>query len=595
MTAAPLRRCAVLGRAVATLAAIVGLVTSCSGNSGGGHAPAASPGTVQVAWRVLGRPGTSVDDTAYDPQRKVIYYVSGGADPVETVTAEDVVNGALRWQASFRTGEGVDANDIVSLLPYKNYLVVVPHTEVMLSGTFAQVDILDATTGGTVSFVEIGPNAVVAGVSGGNLIVSEDTSLLNSDPSAASPKIIAYSLATGSQVWERRPGCSNLDAADDSLLLATCGSDVVGLSPDAKHTLWRYHLTATRMVYLHDRVIEALTGTSVTFLDEQGRKIAGMPVSREHAGQSPVYFAVSNGSLIFAGQNEKDRLQVTTADLSTDKIRKRFVMPGGIWPVGITNGVSPYFPAGEDLAPGAVYLPVALPSMFAGGGLLALNTSDGSGVIRTEPALTASREAGDDETGGSIVAVSAGRVAMLIAPTSADHDGLTGYVAIPPAGDPASARAPALLGVPRHWPDACWLLPPADRAILASRLGARYHRTRTEQPAGPGLPAASTCSYVTAAATTASVTVTVAWDADSAGDAKAVLNAADGPSVFGGKAIPGPWDVAYDIHSEFIKDGIALSAGPLVIEVTDTLHNVARPFARNLATWLRSKRGSHSR
>jgi hypothetical protein len=542
---------------------------------------------------VRGRPGTGVGDTAYDPQRRVIYYVAGSGSAEETVSAEDVVNGALRWQASFRTGEGIEANDIVSLLPYKNYLAVVPHTAVMIDGTFAQVSILDATTGDTVSFVLIGPNALVAGISGGNLIVSEDISELNSHPGAPAPEVIAYSLATGRQVWKRRLGCGDVDAADDHLLLATCRSDIVGLSPDAKHDLWRYHLAATRTLYLHDSVIEARTGKSVTFLDEAGRRIAGVLVSQEHGGQSPVYFGVSNGSLIFAGQNEKNRLQVTTADLSTGRIRKRFVMPAGIWPVGVTNGVSSYFPAGMDFGTEAAYLPVSLPAMFMGGGLLALNMSDGSAVIRTDPALTGSGAAGDEETGGKIVAVSAGNRAMLIAPTSPDRDGLTGYVIVPPTGDLASARAPALLGVPRRWPDACSLLPPADRAILTSKLGAGYHRTRTGQPIGPGLPAASTCSYVAATATTASVTVTVAWDADSAGAARTILDAADGPSVYGRKAVPGPWSLAYDLRSEFVTDGIAMAAGALVIEITDTMRNVARPFARDLAAWLRGKHGSH--
>ena len=111
---------------------------------------------------------------------------------------------------------------------------------------------------------------------------------------------------------------------------------------------------------------------------------------------------------------------------------------------------------------------------------------------------------------------------MLIAHSSATSDGLTAFRVSPPVSQPATHGIGAFQGSPGHWPGACSLLPPADKKILAASLGARYQAHQLTQSLGPGLPAASTCYYVSSAATSGNVTVTVAWDADSAADAKAL-------------------------------------------------------------------------
>ena len=86
------------------------------------------------------------------------------------------------------------------------------------------------------------------------------------------------------------------------------------------------------MIYLSGGVIQARENSSVTFLDEHGKKIISASASAATAGQEPVYFGVAGSNLIFAGLNGQNRLAVTSVSMRAGEVQKRVVMPAGISP-----------------------------------------------------------------------------------------------------------------------------------------------------------------------------------------------------------------------------------------------------------------------
>jgi PQQ-like domain len=581
-------------RCVILSAIITATLVACTGGPSAQQSHAApSLGNVSLAWKFAGQHGASLGATAYDQRRHVLYYVSSSASSsFDTVSAVNVATGELLWQNSFASEQQSFANHISGLLVYQNYLVVAPDpTALMLDGTQLTVWILDPATGSIERQIGVAPKAVVAGVSHGNAIIEEDTSLLNPDGNAtSSPVLAAYSLSSGEEMWHESAPCDHGQVADDTAIVVACDSAVEGLDPADGSTLWRYHVTdgwgSWQVLYLSGGVIEAREGNSVTFLDEHGRKIIAASTGTAASGEDPVYFGVAGPDLIIVGLNSQNRLAVTSASMQTGQVQKQFVMPAGIWPTGNLPGTA-YFPAGLSIDNSAVYLPVSLPRMFMGNALLEINVADGSRLLRLAPAQLSSAPANTVPGLPPAAAVTVNGSALLIAHTSATSDGLTAFRATPPVGQSAPQGIGAFRGASGHWPGACSLLPPADRKILAASLGAQYQAQQVTQSLGPGLPAASTCYYVSSAATSGNITVRVAWDGDTAADARAILAAGKDESAT--SPLSGPWDLGYDFSNETVPDGFEMTVGTLDIVVSSTFRGTAQRFAAGLASSLRSR------
>lgn len=573
------------------LVIIAAMAAACtSGASGKPSRVTPSLGNMSLAWQFTGRPAAGFEHTAYDQRRHVLYYIStSGTESFDTVSAVNVATGELLWQDSFPAGQDLSVNHISGLLVYQNYLVVAPDpTALMLDGTQLTVWILNAATGSTEQAIAVPSKAVVAGISRGNAIISEDTSLLDSGGSASpSPILSAYSLSSGHEVWHESSSCDRGQVADDAAIIVACDSAIEGLNPADGSTIWRDRATSSwgnwQGLYLSGGVIEARGSESVAFLDEHGKKIISASTGTEYSGQDPVYFGIAGTNLIFAGVNGQNRLAVTSASLRTGRMQKRLVMPAGIRPTGVLTGIG-YYPVGLSIADDTIYLPVDLPQMFLGGALLEVNMADGSRLLRFAPSqLSGASDYAPDIPPATAVTVNGS--AMLIAQSSTASDGLTAFRISPPMSQPATHGIGAFLGSPGHWPGACSLLPPADKKILAASLGARYQAHQLAQSLGPALPAASTCYYVSSAATSGNVTVRVAWDADSAADAKALVSAGEDERDL--SPLPGPWDFGYRFSNEAVPDGFEMSVGTLDIVVAATSHGTAQRFAANLASWLR--------
>lgn len=582
-------------RWVILLVIVVATASACTGGASGKPSRVTpSPGNVSLAWQFTGRPGAGFEHTTYDQQRHVLYYIStGGTASLDTVSAVNVATGELLWQDSFPAGQDLSANHLSGLLAYQDYLVVAPDpSALMLNGTQLNVWILDATTGDIERVIMVPSKAVVAGVSRGNVIISEDTSLLDDSGSApSSPILAAYSLSSGHEIWHKSSPCVHGQVADDAAIVVGCDSAVEGLNPADGSTMWQYHITdgwgSWQVLYLSGGVIQARESNSVTFLDEHGRKIISASASSAAAGQEPVYFGAAGPDLIFAGLNGQGRLAVISVSMRTGQVRKRFVMPAGIWPAGNLSG-SVYFPAGLSIDDDTVYLPVILPYLFMGDALLEVNMADGSRLLRFAPSQLSSAP---DHLAPGIpltAAVNVNGSAVLIAHTSATSDGPAAFRVTPPTGQSAPHGIGTFLGTPGHWPGACSLLPPSGKEILAASLGARYQSHQLAQSLGPGLPAASTCYYVPSTSSSGNVTVTVGWDADSAADAQAVLTAGKDESAV--SPLRGPWDLGYHFSTEAMPDGFEMSVGKLDIVVGATSRGTAQRFAASLASWLRDRK-----
>jgi hypothetical protein len=514
------------------------------------------------------------------------------------VSAVNVATGELLWQHSFSAGQQLSVNHVAGLLPYQNYLVVEPDpAALMVDGTIVSVWILNATTGITEQQIGVPSKTVVAGVSHGNVIMAEDTSLLDSSGSApASPILTAYSLSSGREVWHKNSSsCDRGQVADDTVIVVACDSAIEGLDPMDGSVIWRNHVTGGwgnwQVLYLSNGIIQARGNTSVTFLDEHGNKIITARTGTAYDGQDPVYFGVAGQNLIFASVNGQNRLALTSASLRTGKVQNHFTMPAGIRPTGVLTGIY-YYPVGLSIADDAVYLQVILPDMFMGNALLEVNMADGSRLLRFAPSRLsgATGNAAPDLPASTAVAIDGS--AMLVTYTSAASDGLTAFRVSPPAGQPKTNGIGASVGVPGHWPGACSLLPPTDKKILGASLGAQYRAQQITQSLGPDLPTASTCYFVSSAATSGNVTVRVAWDADTVADAKALLSRNDESTY---PPVRGPWDLGYRFSNESTSDGFEMSVGTLDIMVSDTFHGIAQRFAENMANWLRSRqRGGKS-
>jgi hypothetical protein len=581
-------RCAIL------LTIIIVTAAACTdGSSAKPSLATPSLGNVNLAWQFTGRPGAGFGHSAYDPRRHVLYYISSsGTESFDTVSAVNVATGELLWQDSFPAGQDLSVNHISGLLTYQNYLVVAPDpTALMLDGTQLTVWILNAATGSTEQAITVPSKAVVAGISRGNAIIAEDTSLLDpNDSGAQSPILAAYSLSSGREIWHVSSSCDHGQVADDAAIIVACDSAIEGLDAADGSAMWRDPATSSwgnwQGLYLSGGVIEARGSASVAFLDEHGKKIISASTGTEYDGQDPVYFGVAGANLIFAGVNGQNRLAVTSASLRTGRMQKRFVMPAEIRPIGVLTGIG-YYPVGLSIADDAIYLPVDLPQMFMGSALLEVNMADGSRLLRFAPSQLTSAS---DYTPylPPATAVTVNGSAMLITQSSTASDGLTAFRISPPVSQPATHGIGAFLGTPGHWPGACSLLAPADRKILAASLGARYQAHQVAQSLGPGLPAASTCYYVSSAATSGNFTVRVAWDAGSAVDARALVSAGEDERDL--SPLHGPWDFGYRFSNESVPDGFEMSVGTLDIVVGAASHGTAQGFAANLASWLRGRK-----
>ena len=557
-----------------------------------GRAPSAkqgantsSLGTLSAAWQINGRSGTEIGQTVYDSRRHVLYYVSfDGQEPFDTVRAVNVATGAVLWETYVQ-------GQIDGMFLYENRLVLAPVASNYV-GDENDFWILDADTGDILhSILGLADAGKVAGVSDGNVITEGDSP---SDPtSSAVPVFTAFSLRTGLETWRAAPDCSGDPVADDSVIAALCGSAVAGLNPTDGSREWRYQTSGNgNGLYLHDGIIEVQGSGWVTFLSEQGRKIFSTAISTQSSGQTPVYFGVVGSRLQFIDQNVENHLEVASVNITTGKLEKDFVLPGALFPDAFDLGTQ-YYPAGADFAVGAVYLTVRLPPAFLGEALLELNTQDGSETLSMEsPQLASDRMLSTEDSVPNAVTVPVKNSAMLIAPASPSSDGLIAYYPSPPSNEPATRRAIGLEGIARQWPSACTLLAPGDKKLLADYLGSGYHALPVNQTAA-GLPNASACQYVPTTASAASLTVSVVWDAASATAAKQVLalHASTLDETTGSpQPVPGPWGLAYRIDNGISEaDGIAMVVGPMIVEVYDTLRGVGKPFAENLATWLRGQ------
>jgi hypothetical protein len=546
-------------------------------------------GSLQAVWRISGRAGAQVDQTAYDPQRHVLYYVSySNQENFDNVRAVNVVTGATLWQTYVQGKVG-------GILPEKDRVILAPQgSSLDFSGDENYFWVLNAATGAIeLGLLALSSNGKVAGLSGGNIITEGDSD--QSDSSGIPiPALTAYSLKTGLRSWQATPHCTGDPVADDAVIATLCESAVVGLRPSDGSEEWRYSTKTDTLasLYLHDGVIEVQSPGQITFIDERGRKILSAPISTQTDNQTPVYFGVVGSHLEFADEDAAGQLEVTVADLATGKIDRSFTLPGWVSLSGINVG-NQYYPAGIDFAADAVYLPVDLPPAFLGKALLELNIQDGSQTLNAESAQLASERTlrSDDDVSDAVTAP-VGGTTMLVAPSSATADGLVGYRVSPPAHEPASRKAIRLEGVARQWPAACTLLAPADKQLLQDKLGSGYHAVPETQTAAAVLPNASTCQYVPATSSAASVSVSVMWDADSTAAAEAVLSRYVGTnynSDTSGPPVSGPWDLGYRISGGLAKgDGVAMVVGSLIVEVYDTLQGVGQPFAESLATWLRT-------
>jgi hypothetical protein len=576
------------------LVIIVATAAACTGGvSGKPSHVTPSLGNMSLAWQFTGRPGAWFEHTAYDQRRHILYYIStSSTGSFDTVSAVNVATGESLWQDSFPAGQDLSVNHVSGLLVYQNYLVVAPDpAALMLDGTQLTVWVLNAATGGTDQEIAVPSKAVVAGVSRGNVIIAEDPSLLDDSGNAPpSPILAAYSLSSGHEIWHQSSSCDHGQVADDTAIVVGCDSAVEGLNPADGSTMWRYHITdgwgSWQVLYLSGGVVQARESGSVTFLDEHGRKIISASASSAAAGQEPVYFGTAGPNLIFAGLNGQTRLAVTSVSIRTGQVQKRFVLPAGILPPGNLSGLV-YFPAGLSVGGNTVYLPVSLPAKFMGYALLEINMSDGSRLLRFAPSQLSN--APDSLSPGVPLTstVDVNGSAMLIAHTSATSDGLAAFRVTPPTAQLVPRGIGAFLGTPGHWPGACSLLPPTDKKILAAALGAPYQAHQLTQSLGSGLPAASTCYYVPSTASSRNFTVTVAWDADSAADARAVLTAGKGGTAT--SPLRGPWDLGYRFSTDTVPDGFEMSVGTLDIVISGTSPGAARQFAANLASRLRDR------
>jgi hypothetical protein len=559
---------------------------ACTGSAPSTKQGANTPslGTLGAAWQINGRSGTEVGQTTYDSQRHVLYYVSfAGQEPFDTVRAVNVVTGAVLWQTYVQ-------GQIDGIFLYRNRLVLAPVASIY-SGDENDFWILNADTGDILhTILGLADAGKVAGVSNGNVITEGDSP---SDPTSSTPVFAAFSLKTGIEAWRATPNCSGDPVADDSVIAALCGSAVAGLNPANGSQEWRYQDSGNGdSLYLHDGIIEVRGSGRVTFLSEQGRKILSTAISSRNSEQTPVYFGVVGSRLQFIDENAGKHLEVTSANIATGKVEKRFVLPDSLFPDAFNVGTQ-YYPAGADFAAGAVYLTVLLPQAFLGAALLELNTQDGSRTLSMEsPQLGSDRMLSSESTLPNAVTVPVRNSAMLIAPASSSSDGLIAYYSSPPVNEPGTRRAIGLEGTARQWPSACTLLAPGDKKLLADYLGSEYHAVPVNQTAA-GLPNASACHYVPATNSAASLTVSVVWDAASAAAAKEVLafhaSTLD-ETIASPQRVPGPWDLAYRIDNGMSEaDGIAMVVGPMIVEVYDTLRGVGEPFAENLATWLRGQ------
>lgn len=582
-------------RTVILLLSLIAIQSGCTGNASTGarHAVVRSSGKLSIAWRIAGRDGATVGPTAYDQMHHVLYYVSSKEDEhFDTVSAVNVATGALLWQKALSIGPQSFPNPVSGLLVYKNLLVVEPSTFVMEDGGEASISILDTATGDTMRILGLGPSGIIAGISQGNLILSQEGWPPQPGGAPISPTLAAFSLSSGRERWHRAFRCGGSPVADEKVIAATCGKFITGMSPTDGSVIWHYRVgnssALSYSLYLHDGIIEARGDTSVTFLDDNGRKIIAAPIGTNHGSQIPVYFGVSGSHLVFIG-DDSGHLTVTNASVTTGRVVGRFVLPAGVYPAGRPAG-DDYFPAGIDISGDAAYLSVALPTPFLGDAVLAVNTNDGSRVLRFEPMHLVGDLAQPDAPPvlPNTLTANVNGSTMLIGPSSPTADGLAAYHTLPPVNESPTRGPIAVQGTPGQWPRACSLLAPADKKILATNLGSRYRAVQALHPAGPGLPAASTCTYVSAAATTGNVTVSVVWNADSTAEAMEVLTANSGQ--FGGRALSGPWNLAYRIdNGSLITDGVAMTAGTLDIEVSDTFHGVSQPFAAKLVAWLQAK------
>jgi hypothetical protein len=462
----------------------------------------------------------------------------------------------------------------------------------MLDGTQLTVRILNGATGNTEQTIAVPSKAVVAGVSHGNVIIAEDPSLFNESGSAkSSPIIAAYSLSSGREIWHKNSSCDHGQVADDAAVVIGCGSAVEGLNPADGSTMWRYHVTDGwgfwQPLYLSGGVIQVRESSSVTFLDEHGKKLISASASASADGQEPVYFGTAGPNLIFAGLNGQKRLVVTSVSMPTGRAQKRFVIPAGILPAGNLSGPT-YYPAGLSVDDDTVYLPVSLPRLFMGHALLEVNMADGSRLLRFTPSQLA---IAPDYLAPGIpltAAINVNGSAVLITHTSTTSDGLTAFRVTPPARLTAPHGIGAFLGTPGHWPGACSLLPPAGKKILAASLGTRYQAHQLAQSLGPGLPAASACYYVPSTASSRNFTVTVVWDADSAADARAVLTA--GKYETATSPLRGPWELGYRFSNETVPHGFEMSVGTLDVVISGTSRDTAQQFAADVASWLHDRK-----
>ena len=82
--------------------------------------------------------------------------------------------------------------------------------------------------------------------------------------------------------------------------------------------------------------------------------------------------------------------------------------------------------------------------------------------------------------------------------------------------------------------------------------------------------------------------MTVAWDADSAADARAVLSG--GKDETATSPLRGPWDLGYRFGNETVPEGFEMTVGTLDIVVSGTSRGTAQQFAANLANWLHDRK-----
>ena len=352
---------------------------------------------MSLAWQFTGRPGAGFEHTAYDQRRHVLYYIStSGTESFDTVSAVNVATGELLWQDSFPAGQDLFVNHISGLLVYQNYLVVAPDpTAVMLNGTQLTVWILNAATGSTERAIAVPSKAVVAGISRGNVIIAEDTSLLDSSGSASpSPILSAYSLSSGREIWHESSSCDHGQVADDAAIVVACDSAIEGLNPADGSTIWRYRVTGgwgDWQVSLSFRRGHRGPGKRVGDVPGRARQ-------EDNIGEHQHGVCRARPGVLRDSRDEPDiRRPEWPESIGRDQRQPangpRCRSGSSCPPESGQPASSPesgYYPAGLSIADDAMYLPVDLPQMFIGGALLEVNMADGSRLLRFAPSQLSS-------------------------------------------------------------------------------------------------------------------------------------------------------------------------------------------------------------